>query len=204
MSLTLENFAAPVNWRAQLPTLTSRLVSLREPALRDHQALLALLSLADAPRFGLTRPISAEAVQRLIERAAQDRAAGVRFTYAITLNGAQTVIGLLQVRQLDPAFDQAEWDCVLRSSSRGSGAFLEAARLAGSFAFGIVGVRRLEARVPVASGRGNGALRKLGAVQEGVLRGPAVSSGRSFDQALWSVLNEDWGPHWVSTGPRVH
>ena len=86
----------------------------------------------------------------------------------------------------------------------GSGAFLEAARLAGSFAFGPVGVRRLEARVPLFNGRGNGALRKLGAVQEGVLRGSVASGGASLDQALWSILKEDWGPNWVSTAERVH
>src|SRR5206468_569311 len=187
MAMTLDHLVTPSTWRAQLPTLTSRLVSLREPTLGDHQALLVLLSMADAPRFGLTRPLSAGAVQRLIERAARDRAAGARFTYVITLNGVQTIIGLLQVRQLDPSFEAAEWDCVLRSSSRGSGAFLEAARLAGSFAFGTVGVRRLEARVPLFNGRGNGALRKLGAVQEGVLRGSVESGGGSLDHALWSI-----------------
>ena len=35
------------------------------------------------------------------------------------------------------------------------------------FAFETVGVHRLEARSAVANGRGNGALRKMGAVQEG-------------------------------------
>ena len=203
MPVTDKHFATPL-WRTQLPTLTARLVSLREPTARDYQALTVLLSLADAPRFGLARPISDHAVQRLIERALRDRAAGTRFTYVITLNGSQAVIGLLQVRQLDPAFDGAECDCVLRSSARGSGAFLEAARLAGSFAFGTVGVRRLEARVPTFHGRGNGALRKLGAVQEGLLRGAAAGGGICLDQALWSMLKEEWGRHWVSTAERVH
>ena len=204
MPVISDNLVTPSNWRAQLPTLTSRLVSLREPTPRDYEAVLVLLSLADAPAFGLARPIAAAAVQRLIDRAAHDRAAGVRFTYVVTLNGPRTVIGLLQVRQLDPAFEAAEWDCVLQPSSRGSGAFLEAARLAGSFAFGDVGVRRLEARVSLANGRGNGALRKLGAAQEGVLRRSVGSGGAYHDQALWSMLQEDWGSHWVSTAMRVH
>ena len=34
----------------------------------------------------------------------------------------------------------------------------------------VVGTQRFEARAAVANGRGNGALRKIGAVQEGVLR----------------------------------
>jgi len=65
-------------------------------------------------------------------------------------------------------------------------------------------VRRLEARVSLANGRGNGALRKLGAVQEGVLRRSMATGGTHLDQALWSILKEDWGHHWVQTAPRVH
>jgi len=42
--------------------------------------------------------------------------------------------------------------------------------LIGSFAFGTIGTHRLEARVLLQNGRASGALRKLGAVQEGVLR----------------------------------
>ena len=85
-------------------------------------------------------------------------------------NGTRAVVGLIQVRQLDPSFEAAEWECTLAPSVRGTGVFLEAARLVGSFAFGTVGARRLEARVLLQNGRANGALRKLGAVQEGVLR----------------------------------
>jgi ribosomal-protein-alanine N-acetyltransferase len=82
--------------------------------------------------------------------------------------------------------------------------FLEAARLVGSFAFGSVGAHRLEARVLLRNGRANGALRKLGAVQEGILRRSLRLGGEYLDQVLWSMLKEDWGDHWVSTSPRVH
>jgi RimJ/RimL family protein N-acetyltransferase len=192
------------DWRAELPALASRLVSLREPTLSDSGALLALLSVGDATRFGIAGPVSAYSVRLLIERAARERSAGFSFTYAIRLNGSRTIVGLFQARQLDPAFDAAEWECFILPSSRGSGAFLEAARLVGSFAFGTVGAYRLEARVLLAEGRGNGALRKLGAVQEGVLRRSVRRAGDYLDQALWSILKEDWAEHWVATAPRVH
>ena len=198
-------FLTPVtNWRAELPALTSRLVSLREPTLRDAGDLLVLLSTDDATLFGAVEPHTSIAVQRLIERAARDRAAGTAFTYAVTLNGSRRIVGLIQMRQLDSGFDAAEWECIILPAFRGSGAFLEAVRLAGSFAFGVVGSRRLEARVPAANGRAHGALRKLGAVQEGVLRRSLRRGSSHVDQVLWSLLKEDWGEHWVSTGPRVH
>jgi RimJ/RimL family protein N-acetyltransferase len=192
------------NWREELPTLTARHVTLREPMSHDLGPLVDLLSLADATRFGIDEPISEVAVRQAVDRAARERAAGVCITYAITLTQTRAVVGLAQVRQLDPMFEAAEWECTIAPSSRGSGIFLEAARLIGSFAFGSVGVHRLEARVLLQNGRANGALRKLGAVQEGILRRSARRNGEYVDQVLWSMLKEDWGEHWVSTAPRVH
>jgi RimJ/RimL family protein N-acetyltransferase len=191
-------------WRTELPVLAGRTVTLREPAFQDLGPLLELLKLRDATRFGVDEPISDLGVQDLIDRAARERAAGVAVTYSITISASRTLVGLVQVRQLDPSFEAAEWECTIAPSARGTGIFLEAARLAGSFAFGTLGVHRLEARVLVQNGRANGALRKLGAAQEGVLRRSVRRSGEYLDQVLWSLLKEDWGEHWVSTAPRVH
>lgn len=165
---------------------------LREPVLPDLRAIQDILSAADATPFGLTDGVSALAIGHLIERVARDRAARQPFTYAVVLASAGSTVGLLQVRQLDPAFEGAEFECTLAPSARGTGAFLEAARLAVAFAFGTVGVRRLEARVMLQNGRANGALRKLGAVQEGVLRRSARIGHAYCDQVLWSLLKEDW------------
>jgi RimJ/RimL family protein N-acetyltransferase len=193
-----------VAWRTELPILTGRSVTLREPSPSDLAALIELLALPDASHFGLDDPVADFAAQHLIETAVRDRAAGRAFTYVVTLNPSRTVVGLVQVRQLDPAFEAAEWECTLVPSVRGSGVFLETARLAGSLAFGVVGTHRLEARALLLHGRANGALRKLGAVQEGVLRRSARRRDEYLDQVLWAVLKEDWGEHWVSTEPRVH
>ena len=143
-------------------------------------------------------------MQEFIERTARDRGNGVAAIWVVTRTATKEIAGLIQVRQLDPMFEAAEWECTLLPSARGTGVFVEAARLAGSFAFGTLNSHRLEARVLLQSGRGNGALRKLGAVQEGVLRRSVRYGGEYFDQVLWSMLKEDWGEHWVSTEPRVH
>ena len=192
------------SWRNELPTLTGRVVTLREPVSQDLGPLVDLLSLGDATRFGLDEPVSEVGVQELIDRFARDRANGIAFTYVITLATARTIVGLAQVRQLDPSFEAAEWEGLMAPSTRGSGMFLEAARLVGSFAFGTIGAHRIEARVLLQNGRANGALRKMGAVQEGILRRSVRRGGEYFDQVLWSLLKEDWGDHWVSTAPRVH
>jgi ribosomal-protein-alanine N-acetyltransferase len=191
-------------WRDELPSLSGRIVMLREPVTPDLGPLVDLLSLGDATRFGLDEPVSEVGVAQLIDRFARERASGLACTYVITLATARTIVGLVQVRQLDPSFEAGEWECTIAPSSRGGGVFLEAARLVGSFAFGTLGTRRLEARVLLQNGRANGALRKLGAVQEGILRRSVRRAGEYVDQVLWSLLREDVGNRWVATAPRVH
>jgi RimJ/RimL family protein N-acetyltransferase len=195
---------AAADWRTALPTLASRLVTLRELAADDLGPLAILLSAADASRFGIDAPDAGVAAHLLIDRAAGHRASGLAFTYAITLGATRALVGVVQVRRLDPAFEGAECDCTIAPAARGTGVFLEAARLAGSFAFAAVGAHRLEARVLLQNGRGNGAMRKLGAVQEGVLRRSVRHGDDYVDQVLWSMLENDWGDHWVSIAPRVH
>ena len=78
-------------------------------------------------------------------------------------------------------------------STWGAGLFLDAARLLLEFAFDGLGVHRLEARAALANGRSQAAMRKLGAVQEGVLRQSLTTAdGQRLDQVLWSLLDEDW------------
>jgi RimJ/RimL family protein N-acetyltransferase len=191
-------------WRNELPSLKGRVALLREPLPQDLGPLVELLSIGDATHFGLEEPVSDVGVLELIDRFARERASGLAFTYAIIPASARAIAGLVQVRQLDPSFEAAEWECTIAPSFRGTGIFLETARLVGSFAFGAIGTHRLEARVLLQHGRANGALRKLGAVQEGVLRRSVRRADDYFDQVLWSLLKEDWGQHWVSTEPRVH
>jgi ribosomal-protein-alanine N-acetyltransferase len=192
------------DWRRELPVLHARTVSLREPTREDLPAVVSLLSLPDATRFGIDDRINEPSVLDFIAKVERDRASGLAFTYAVTANSTGSVVGLVQVRQLDPAWEGAEWESTLSPSVRGTGAFLEMARLAGSFAFDEIGAHRIEARVILQNGRANGALLKLGAVQEGVLRRSLRRGSEYLDQVLWSVLKEDWDPNRVLATGRVH
>jgi RimJ/RimL family protein N-acetyltransferase len=191
-------------WRAGLPVLTGEMVTLREPTPSDCDALVSLLSLRDAGRFGLDRFGGEADARRLVDAAVRDRAAGLAFTYLITLTVTSSVVGILQIRRLDPTFEAAEWECSIAPSSRGTGVFVDAARAAIAFAFESAGIHRLEARVAVDNGRANGALRKLGAVHEGILRSAIRRDGAYADQALWALLKDEWGSHWAPDAPWVH
>src|SRR5687768_3189657 len=126
---------AVVDWRRELPPLSARTISLREPVPADLTALVSLLSLTDATGFTIDDRINDPSVLAFIGRLKRERAAGQAFTYATTSNATGMVVGLVQVRQMDPAWEGAEWESTLAPSVRGTGAFLEMARLAGSFAF---------------------------------------------------------------------
>jgi RimJ/RimL family protein N-acetyltransferase len=89
------------------------------------------------------------------------------------------------------SFNTAEWGFALGSEFWGSGVFVSGAELIIDFAFNVIGLDRLEARAAVENARGNAALRKIGAVQEGILRKSFLRNGRLMDQSLWAILRED-------------
>ena len=60
------------------------------------------------------------------------------------------------------------------------------------FVFDTIGVHRLEARAAAVNGRGNGALQKIGAVQEAILRKSFQCNGQYVDQLLYAILDQDW------------
>jgi len=55
------------------------------------------------------------------------------------------------------------------------------------FAFDGMGLEQLGARAAIENGRGNGALRKVGAVCEGVIANGLVLNGRTLDKYYWTV-----------------
>jgi len=192
------------DWRRKLPVLTGSLATLRELRLSDAPSLLAMLSTEEVSRFISPPPTSVEGFERFIAWAHRERASGAYICFAVVPHGMDTAVGLFQVRQLERGFGTAEWGFALGAPFWGSGIFVDAARKVVEFAFDVVGTHRLEARAAVANGRGNGALRKLGASQEGVLRKSFLRNGEYLDQTLWTILDEDWRRGRTPAGARVH
>jgi RimJ/RimL family protein N-acetyltransferase len=180
------------DWRTGLPILTGNLVSLRELRASDAPALFAALSSQQVSKFISPPPATVEGFGRFISWAIRQRQSGQYLCFAIVPHGSDTAVGIFQVRSLEPAFGTAEWGFALASECWGTGMFTDGAALVIDFAFDVLGVHRLEARAALRNGRGNGALRKLGAVQEGVLRRSFLRNGEYLDQALWTILQDEW------------
>ena len=180
------------DWQQRLPFLCGTRVVLRELRKSDAMSLFAMLNSEEVSRFISPPPSTVEGFERFIDWTLRQRIAGAYVCFAVTLSDEDTAIGLFQVRQLEQGFGTAEWGFALGSAYWGTGLFQEAAELVLQFAFETIGVHRLEARAAVANCRGNGALRKLGAMQEGVLRKSFLKNGQYVDQALWTILDDEW------------
>jgi ribosomal-protein-alanine N-acetyltransferase len=194
---------ANIDWRHGLPALAGARVRLRELRHSDAASLLAAMSTEEVARFISPPPTTVDGFERFIAWAHKERAAGRYACFAVTTKDSDTAVGLFQLRALDAGFANAEWGFALAVEHWGSGMFVDGARLVLDFSFEVLGVHRLEARAALRNGRGNGALRKLGAVQEGVLRRSFRRNGEYLDQALWTVLKEEWRQAKVVWGPRA-
>ena len=179
------------DWRSGLPLLRGEFVTLRELRASDAASLFALLTTEDVARFVSPPPTTVDGFERFIGWTLRQRVAGTYTCFAVTLRGFDTAIGIIQVRQLEAGFGTAEWGFMIGSPFWGTGVFQQSAELALDFVFSTLGVHRLEARAAVANGRGNGALLKLGAVQECRLRKSFHKNGEVLDQALYSILAAD-------------
>jgi ribosomal-protein-alanine N-acetyltransferase len=191
------------DWRCGLPTLVCAGVVLRELRMSDAHSLFTAMSAGDVSRFISPPPSTIEGFDRFIAWTHRQREAGQYVCFAVTVEKSDTAVGLFQVRSLEPDFGTAEWGFAIASEFWGGGVFLEGARLVVDFTFDILGAHRLEARAAIRNGRGNGALRKLGAVQEGVLRRSFLRHGEYLDQALWTILQEEWRSAKVVWAARI-
>jgi ribosomal-protein-alanine N-acetyltransferase len=186
---------APVtttDWQASLPVLHGQHVTLRELQLSDAPSLLALLTTEEVARFISPPPTTLDGFERFITWTHRQRQAGQYVCFAVVAEGTETAIGIFQLRALELGFATAEWGFALGAPYWGRGIFADGATEVLTFAFEIVGVQRLEARSSVENLRGNGALRKMGAVCEGTLRQSFLKDGRRHDQHLWTLLESDW------------
>jgi ribosomal-protein-alanine N-acetyltransferase len=179
-------------WRGTLPELSGDRVVVRSVQLSDAPALWSLLNTPEVRRFISPPPPTIEAFERFIARSRAMQTAGQVVCFAVVRKGCPAPIGIIQVREIERNFATAEWGFAIGSAYWGMGFFQEAAHLVLNFVFDQLQTHRLEARAVMRNGRGNRALHKIGAVHEGVLRRAFLRDGEYLDQALYSIVADDW------------
>lgn len=181
------------DWRERLPTLAGPSMTLREPVLDDAVSLLtALPDGALSFVFPDPPPATVTGFESAIGRLQAERRAGTLACWAIVPADSGVAVGLIGVRAMDPRAAMVEGFAVTAEEFRGTPLFQTAGRLVLGCLFGPMRVHRAEFRIDVRNGRANGALRKLGATQEGLLRRARHHDGEFHDQVLWAIVATDW------------
>jgi RimJ/RimL family protein N-acetyltransferase len=183
---------APIDWRRALPTIPAGRHTLRQLRADDAASLLAMVTCDEVTEFISPPPLTLDGFERFIAWTERERAAGTSICYGIVPAGYDCVVGIIQVRAMQPDFAVAEWGVALGAAFWGTGVFQPCASAVIDFAIDVMGVRRLEARAAAANARGNGALSKLGAFPEGVLRHGFMKNGHYHDQLLWAIVESEW------------
>ena len=187
----LENTPTDVpstDWRAGLPRLQSGRVLLRELQRSDAAALFRIVHAPEIARYTWRPPATIEAFERFIEWTWAERAIGRYVCFGVVLPGMSEVVGMFELRPLQPGFFRAELGFFLDPAAWGTGVFRDAAELLIDFAIAELGVHRIEARASVDNRRSNAALEKIGAHHEGRLRAAFICDGQFVDQNLWAII----------------
>ena len=192
------------SWQHVPPVLQGNTVTVREVRCADAAALLAALSTSEVARFIQPPPATFGEFETLIVSARRQRAAGEAICFGVVPAGYETPVGLFQVRAAGATGKAAEWGFALGTEFWGEGLFYAAAPLVIDWVFDTLGVSRLEARSATTNGRGNGALRKLGAVQEAVLRQSLRREDDYLDQVLWTITADQWHALRPTSKVKVH
>ena len=180
------------DWHQGLPTLSDEGVTVRSLLQRDAPFLLTHVCKPSVLRYVAPSPASVEGFRRFIGWTHAQRRKGLHVCFGIVPPGETRAVGIVQIWPLERDFSTAEWGFVLGDAYWGTGLFVRSARLVLDFAFGALGVSRLEARAADANARGNGVFRKLGATREGVLRGGFRDGDEFRDHVMWSILAHEW------------
>jgi RimJ/RimL family protein N-acetyltransferase len=162
-----------------LPVLSQDDVCLREVALSDAAALVALFARPDVSAH-LDPPPTTEDDFGTWITLSQSRRAGNRAACYTLLTGNQEVSGLFMALRLD-GDNRAEIGFAMSPALWGSGVFQKAVTLYLDFLFNEWGVKTLIGKTLVRNVRGVGAMRKLGAtiVQE--------SSRNGHPEYIWTL-----------------
>ena len=188
----MQSAAIPFDWHFGLPTIRGEKVTLREVQDSDAEALLAMLTSEEVAEFVSPLPRTVEGFADSSQRRIMSGRVAIASVSVSCPTATKMRWGCFKCGSSNPDSAARSGDSPSARRSGAAACFVEGAKAVIDFSFGVVGVQRLEARSIASNGRGNAALRKVGALQEGILRRSFQRNGRYFDQILWSIVKDDW------------
>lgn len=175
-------------------TLEGRLVRL-EPMRPDHLDELCAAGLdPELWRLTVSKIATPADMQRYIDDALADQRAGTALPFVTAWRATGQVIGSTRFGNIAPAHRRVEigWTWLARPWQR-SGANADAKFLMLRHAFEAWGMVRVELKTSTLNQQSRGAMKKLGAVEEGVLRRHMINEdGSPRDSVFFSILADEW------------
>jgi ribosomal-protein-alanine N-acetyltransferase len=177
----------------RLPALTAARVTLRWLVPADVDALYEVFSNLDVMRYWSRPPFArideARDLLAAIGRSFADRSL---FQWGIARRDDDRVIGTCTLSHIDASNLRAELGYALGRAYWQQGLMREALERLLAFAFGELGLRRLEADVDPNNAASVALLEKLGFRREGYLRERWFVGGQVQDTALYGLLRREW------------
>jgi RimJ/RimL family protein N-acetyltransferase len=177
----------------RLPTLTGERVELRSLVSADVEALYEIFSNPDVMRYWSRPPFTREGEARellaAIEKAFAEQSL---FQWGVARRADGRVIGTCTLSQVDGLNLRAELGYALGRAHWGQGIMAEALSLLVPFAFGPLGLRRLEADVDPLNAASIRSLERFGFQREGLLRERWFVGGVPQDSFFYGLLRHEW------------
>ena len=178
-----------------LPTLLTERLALRWLTVADAPALYEIFSDPDVTRYWSSPPLAdrqaAEALLAEIHELFDRRSL---LQWGIARRSDDLVVGTCTLAALAPAHRRAEIGFALGSRHWRQGYAAEALPALVDFAFGELGLHRLEADADPRNHASIRALERLGFQREGYLRERYHMNDEIQDAIMYGLLRRDWRP----------
>lgn len=183
----------PFEWGEELPRLETPRTVLRHPTADDVPALYEIFGDRAVTRYwswpAYTHPAQAAALLAEIDELFAER---VLFQWGVARREDDRMVGTVTLFQIEPANRRGEIGFALGRAAWGQGLMREALTALLDFAFGRLGLNRIEADVDPRNVRSLAALERLGFRREGLLRERHIVAGEVQDSVMLGLLAREW------------
>lgn len=177
-------------WR-ETPTLVGRHVTLRPLERADREAILDAFASGLEGSFATIVP-NAETIDGWYARIEREQAAGRAMPFTV-LDTEGCVSGVTRFLRMNEAYRRAEiGGTVYARRVQRTGLNTEAKLLLLTHAFETLGCQCVQLRTDWLNRQSRRAIERLGAKQDGVLRGHMVLGDRVRDTVVYSILAHEW------------
>lgn len=177
-------------WKTR-PTLTGKLVTLRPLDRGDRPAILDAFATGLDGAFATMVP-APDNIDRWFDRIERESAAGRVLPFAV-LDADGAVAGVTRFMRMSPVNRRVEiGGTVYARRVQRTGLNTEAKLLLLTHAFEMLGCHCVQLRTDWLNRASRRAIERLGAKQDGVLRGHMVLGDRLRDTVVYSILAHEW------------